>query len=43
MSEDTEFCRRVIASGERIVYFPSVVVQHPVNQARATKAYFLKW
>ena len=43
LSEDTELCRRVIAAGERVIYFPSLAVEHPVEKARATKRYFRKW
>jgi glucosyl-dolichyl phosphate glucuronosyltransferase len=42
-SEDTEFCRRVIAAGERVLYVPRMVVEHPVEASRATQRYFLKW
>jgi glycosyltransferase involved in cell wall biosynthesis len=41
--EDTEFCRRLMASGEMVLYVPTMVVRHPVEKERATKAYFRKW
>jgi glycosyltransferase involved in cell wall biosynthesis len=41
--EDSEFGRRLIKAGEKIVYVPSAVVHHPVEPHRATRSYFLKW
>jgi GT2 family glycosyltransferase len=41
--EDTEFGRRVLAAGEQLMYIPTMVVRHPVEEQRATKAYFRSW
>lgn len=41
--EDTEFARRLLAAGERIVYAADAVVHHPVEPERLTKAYFERW
>jgi len=41
--EDTEFGRRVLAAGEQVMYIPTMVVRHPVEEQRATKAYFRTW
>jgi glycosyltransferase involved in cell wall biosynthesis len=41
--EDTEFGRRVLAAGEQLVYVPTMIVRHPVEAKRATKAYFRAW
>ncbi len=42
-TEDTEFGRRVLAGGGRIVYEPSAIVRHPVSADRVKKRYILKW
>jgi glucosyl-dolichyl phosphate glucuronosyltransferase len=42
-NEDTEFGRRLLAAGERLLYQPSAVVHHPVHKSRINKAYFLAW
>jgi glycosyltransferase involved in cell wall biosynthesis len=42
-NEDTEFGRRLMAAGERLLYEPSAVVYHPVPLDRIQKKYFLKW
>lgn len=42
-NEDTEFGRRVMAAGERLLYAPSAVVYHPVLQGRLNQGYFLSW
>jgi glucosyl-dolichyl phosphate glucuronosyltransferase len=39
-NEDTEFCERLMAAGERLCYVPSAVVNHPVYQERLKKKYF---
>ncbi len=41
--EDTEFGRRLMASGLRICYEPSAVTLHPVDHVRVNKKYFLNW
>jgi glycosyltransferase involved in cell wall biosynthesis len=41
--EDTEFGRRVLAGGGKIVYAPCAVVYHPVEEARLHKNYFRDW
>jgi glycosyltransferase involved in cell wall biosynthesis len=38
--EDTEFCRRLMAAGERMRYEPSAVVYHGVPEQRLNKDYF---
>lgn len=42
-NEDTEFGRRIIAAGERLIYAPAAIVHHPVSQSRIKKEYFLSW
>jgi glycosyltransferase involved in cell wall biosynthesis len=41
--EDTEFCQRIIDSGENIVYVPDAIVYHPVDEKRLQKRYFQSW
>jgi glycosyltransferase involved in cell wall biosynthesis len=41
--EDTEFGFRLVHAGEKIVYAPQVIIYHPVELHRSTKAFFLKW
>ena len=41
-NEDTEFGRRLLAAGERLLYVPSAVVYHEVPEHRTTKKYLLK-
>jgi glucosyl-dolichyl phosphate glucuronosyltransferase len=41
--EDTEFARRLVRSGEKLVYSPSAIVYHPVEPQRAQKRYFKLW
>lgn len=41
--EDTEFGRRLIRAGEKVIYSPGAAVFHPVERARARRAYFLTW
>lgn len=41
--DDTEFGGRLIAAGEKIVYCPTAIVYHPVDQERTTRKYFLLW
>jgi len=40
-NEDTEFGRRLMAAGERLLYEPSAIVYHGVPENRLTKKYFL--
>jgi glycosyltransferase involved in cell wall biosynthesis len=40
---DTEFGRRLLASGKRLRYEPSAVVNHPVSPNRLQKQYLLNW
>jgi glycosyltransferase involved in cell wall biosynthesis len=42
-SEDTEFGRRLMASGSRLRYEPSAVTYHPVEPFRVRRGYFLAW
>lgn len=42
-NEDTEFGRRLMASGERLCYVPSAVVYHEVHASRVRKQFFLSW
>lgn len=41
--EDSEFCRRLIKSGETLRYVPTAVVYHPVDRKRVKKSYFQAW
>lgn len=41
--EDSEIFERVIRAGEPVFYAPDVVVDHPVEEFRATKRYFLNY
>lgn len=41
--EDTEFCGRLLASGERLRYLPSAVVYHEIFEERIRKENILKW
>jgi glucosyl-dolichyl phosphate glucuronosyltransferase len=41
--EDTEFGSRVMKGGERILYVPSAVVRHAVEERRLKKDYFLAY
>jgi glycosyltransferase involved in cell wall biosynthesis len=43
LGEDTEFCRRLLGHGEKIVYAPKAVVHHPVHPERISKKYFLRY
>jgi glycosyltransferase involved in cell wall biosynthesis len=42
-ADDSEFFFRVRAAGHAVVYAPSVVLHHPVDVARATRAYHRRW
>ncbi len=41
--EDTEFGARVMKGGERLLYVPSAVVRHAVEERRLKKSYFLSY
>lgn len=41
--EDTEFGSRVMSGGEKILYVPSAVVHHAVEERRLKKEYFLAY
>jgi glycosyltransferase involved in cell wall biosynthesis len=42
-ADDSEFFFRVRGAGLRVVYAPSVVLHHPVDVSRATRAYHRRW
>jgi GT2 family glycosyltransferase len=42
-NEDTEFGRRLLAAGERLLYEPSAVVYHPLPEERLSQGYVLDW
>ena len=41
--EDTEFGSRVMSGGERVLYVPSAVIHHAVEERRLKKKYFLAY
>lgn len=41
--EDTEFSQRLAKHGEPLYYVPDAIVDHPVEEKRATKSYYLSW
>jgi glycosyltransferase involved in cell wall biosynthesis len=41
--EDSEICQRLLDAGERIVYLPDAIVQHPVDARRLDRAYFQRY
>ena len=41
--EDSEYCRRLISQGEKLIYVPGAVVFHPVPEERTKKRYFELW
>lgn len=41
--EDTEYCRRLMSRGEKLIYVPGAVVHHPVPEERTKKRYFGSW
>jgi glycosyltransferase involved in cell wall biosynthesis len=43
LGEDIEFGGRLLRCGEKIIYSPTAVVFHPVEQQRITKNYFLQY
>lgn len=42
-SEDTEFCRRLLAGGERLRYVPTALVYHEILTERIRKENILTW
>jgi glycosyltransferase involved in cell wall biosynthesis len=42
-NEDTEFGRRLMAAGERLLYEPAAIAYHPLHENRVQKGYFLRW
>lgn len=42
-SEEKEFCQRLLAGGEHLLYEPSAVVHHPVPEERMQKSYLVAW
>jgi len=42
-TEDTELYRRIKEKGERVLYAPEVVVEHPFDKNRINKRYFRRW
>lgn len=43
LGEDTEFCLRLLHSGEKLVYAPGAIVYHAVSEERLRKRYFCSW
>jgi glycosyltransferase involved in cell wall biosynthesis len=41
--EDTDFSRRLLRGGERILYLPTAIIYHPVEPVRLQKSYFERW
>jgi glycosyltransferase involved in cell wall biosynthesis len=41
--EDTEYCRRVLNAGEKLIYAPKAIVCHPVEVQRVTRKYFRRF
>jgi glycosyltransferase involved in cell wall biosynthesis len=41
--EDTEYCRRLLNAGEKLIYAPKAIVYHPVEAHRVTRKYFRKF
>jgi glycosyltransferase involved in cell wall biosynthesis len=41
--EDSDLLLKLIAQGERVVYWPRAIVHHNIPEQRLTKAYFRKW
>jgi|HubBroStandDraft_1064217.scaffolds.fasta_scaffold16168_4 glycosyltransferase involved in cell wall biosynthesis len=41
--EDSEYCRRLMSRGEKLIYVPGAVVYHPVPEDRTKKRYFESW
>jgi glycosyltransferase involved in cell wall biosynthesis len=43
LGEDSEFCRRLLHAGEKLIYVPNAVVYHPVAEERLKKRFFCSW
>ena len=41
--EDTEFVRRILNKGEKVMYDPNVIVFHYIPSDKISKRYFRKW
>jgi glycosyltransferase involved in cell wall biosynthesis len=41
--EDSEFSWRLLRGGEKVMYLPTAIVFHPVEQKRVKKGYFQRW
>jgi len=41
--EDSELCRRLLKAGECLMYSPTAVIYHPVEERRTQKSYFEQW
>jgi GT2 family glycosyltransferase len=41
--EDTDFSRRLLRGGDRVLYLPSATIYHPVEPERLQKRYFERW
>lgn len=37
--EDTEYCRRLMQAGEKLMYVPEAIVYHPVEEYRTKRSY----
>lgn len=42
VGEDTEYCRRLLDAGEKIMYAPGAIVFHPVEEYRTDRKYFYR-
>lgn len=43
LGEDTDLARRVMQRGERVLYLPTALILHPVEEERVRKRYFIRW
>jgi GT2 family glycosyltransferase len=43
VGEETEYCRRLLRNGEKLIYVPDAIVYHPVEKIRTQKVYFQRW
>jgi glycosyltransferase involved in cell wall biosynthesis len=41
--EETEFLRRILNRGEKILYYPNAVIYHCIPKERISKSYFRRW
>lgn len=41
--EDSEFCWRIISSGSKLIYYPNLIIYHPIPKARMSKEFLFKW